>query len=121
MHEQKFEVPGHLGRAKGTVLNPDLKKKSYHSAVAPITHTRIKDKWTAVNFYWGTLKKKPGSRFILEAWATMETPNEVFEHMFWAEQGRAACVGYSHKQSSHERAVILKGSRRNNQFMCTIT
>ena len=52
-------------------------------------------------------KKKPESQLILEAGATMETLNEVFKHMFWAEPGRADCVGYNHKQSSLKRALIL--------------
>lgn len=65
--------------------------------------------------------KKPESQFILEARASMEMLNEVFKHMFWAEQGRANCVGYNHKQSSLKRALILKGLQKNNQFMCTIT
>lgn len=69
----------------------------------------------------GKKRKKPESQFILEARATMETHNEVFKHMFWAEPGRAACVGYNHKQSCLKRALILKGLHRNNQFMCTIT
>lgn len=51
----------------------------------------------------------------------METLNEVFKHMFWAEPGRADCVGYDYKQSSLKTALILKGLQRNNQFMCTIT
>lgn len=121
VHEPKFRcsksslVPSHEEGIETILSNPAL-----HSTVTH-THTSIWDKWTTVNFYWGTFLKKPQSQFILEARATTETLNEVFKHMFWTERGRADCVGYNHKQSSLKRALILKGLQRNNQFMCTIT
>ena len=65
--------------------------------------------------------KKAESQFILEASASSESLNEVFKHMFWAEPGRADCVGYNHKQSCLKRVLILQGLQRNNQFMCAIT
>lgn len=116
------KILGHLGRIESAVSKTKREKKEKKKKLPRIAValTSIWDKWTTVNFYWGTLKNQNRSSSWKpeRAW---KLSMKCLNTCSGLSRGRADCVGYNHKQSSLKGALILEGLRRSNQFMCAIT